>query len=124
MSLRISDTQHDNNMPCSDGRYAECHVLFTIMLSVIMLNVVMLSVIMLNIVILSVIMLNVVMLCVVAPFLRLFKGGPILSVVFKTGKPCYRGWLSTVDLHVLTCLDQLLLILQTLFTFLQNKLPF
>ncbi len=68
MSLSISDIQHNNNMPCADGRYAECHILFTIMLSVIMLNVV----------ILSVIMLNVVMLCVVAPLLRLFKGGPIL----------------------------------------------
>jgi hypothetical protein len=32
------------------------------------------------------------------------------------------GRLCTVDLLVLTSLDQLLLILQTLFTFLQNKL--
>jgi hypothetical protein len=54
-------------MPCSGGCYAECHVLFTIMLSVIMLNVV----------ILSVIMLNVVMLSVVASFLRHFKDGII-----------------------------------------------
>jgi hypothetical protein len=31
--------------------------------------------------------------------------------------------LSTLDLLVLTCLDQLLLMLKILFTFLQNKLP-
>jgi hypothetical protein len=37
---------------------------------------------------------------------------------------CWRGRLSTVNLRVLTSLDQLLLILQTLFTFLQNKLPY
>jgi len=33
------------------------------------------------------------------------------------------GMLSTVDLLVLITLNQLLLILQTLFTFLQNKVP-
>jgi len=38
----------------------------------------------------------------------------------STGKG--RGRLRTVDLLVLTSLDQLLLIMQTLFTFLQNKL--
>ncbi len=31
--------------------------------------------------------------------------------------------LSTLDLLALTCLDQLLLMLKILFTFLQNKLP-
>jgi hypothetical protein len=55
MRLSISDTQHNNTMPCADSRYAECHVLFIIMLSVIMLSVVMLSVDMLNVVILSVV---------------------------------------------------------------------
>jgi hypothetical protein len=36
----MSDTQHNNTMPCTDGRYAECRVLFTIMLSVVKLSVV------------------------------------------------------------------------------------
>ena len=36
----MSDTQHNNTMPCADGRYAECRVLFTIMLSVVKLSVV------------------------------------------------------------------------------------
>ncbi len=45
MTLSMSDTQHDNAMPCAQCRYAECCVSFTIMLSVIMLNVVMLSVV-------------------------------------------------------------------------------
>ncbi len=39
-----------------------------------------------------------------------------------TGNPYWRGRLSIVDLFALTSLDQLLLILQTLFLFLQNKL--
>jgi hypothetical protein len=54
MKMSISDTQHNNTMPCADSRYAACHVLFTIMSSVIML---------------SVVMLNVVILIVVAPFI-------------------------------------------------------
>jgi hypothetical protein len=45
--------------------YAECHILFTIMLNVIVLRVIMLSVIMLNVIMLNVVMLNVVMLSVV-----------------------------------------------------------
>jgi hypothetical protein len=45
--------------------YAECHILFTIMLNVVMQNAVMLSVVMLNVAMLSVVMLNVVMLSVV-----------------------------------------------------------
>ncbi len=55
MSLSISVTQHNNTMSCADGRYAECRVLFTIILIVIILNVVMLSVVMLNVVMLSVV---------------------------------------------------------------------
>ncbi len=39
------------------------------------------------------------------------------------GNPYCKGKPSTVDLHVLTSFDQLLLILQTLFTFLQNMPP-
>ncbi len=41
----------------------------------------------------------------------------------KAGNPYGRGRLSTVDLLVLTSLDQFFLIMQTLRTFLQNKLP-
>jgi hypothetical protein len=39
----------------------------------------------------------------------------------KPGNPYWRGRLSTVDLLALTSLDQLLFIMQTLCTFLQNK---
>ncbi len=49
-----------------DYSYAECCILFIIMLSVIMLNVVALSVVML-----SVVMLSVIMLSVLAPFLAM-----------------------------------------------------
>jgi hypothetical protein len=45
VTLSIKDIQHDNPL-----RYAECRVLFSFILSVIMLNVVMLSVVMLNVV--------------------------------------------------------------------------
>ncbi len=48
--------------------YAECCVLFIVMLNVIMPNVIMLNVVMLNVVMLNVIMLNVVMLSVFAPY--------------------------------------------------------
>ncbi len=41
----------------------------------------------------------------------------------RPGNPYWRGRLSTVDLLVLTSLDQLVKILKTLFTFLQSKLP-
>jgi hypothetical protein len=37
------------------------------------------------------------------------------------GNTNLKGRLSTVELHVLTSTDQLLLIVQTLFTILQNK---
>ncbi len=39
------------------------------------------------------------------------------------GKSYWRGRLTTVDLLVLTTLDQLIFILKILFMFLQNKLP-
>ncbi len=42
---------------------------------------------------------------------------------FQAGNPYLRGRLSTFDLLVLTSLVRLLLILKTLFTLLQNKLP-
>jgi hypothetical protein len=48
-------TMHNNALPYAECRYAECHVLFTTMLSGIMLNVIMLSGIMLNVVMLSVV---------------------------------------------------------------------
>jgi hypothetical protein len=50
MTLSISDLQHNNAMPCAECCYAEWHVLFTNMLSVIMINVIMLSVVMLSVV--------------------------------------------------------------------------
>ncbi len=59
----------------AESCYAECHILFTIMLYVIMLIVIMLSVVMMRVIMLSVVMLRVVMLCVImlnvlAPLLR------------------------------------------------------
>jgi hypothetical protein len=47
------------------------------------------------------------------------------TVKIRDGKPYWKGRLSTVDLLVLTSLNQLLFlfVLQTIFTFLQNKLP-
>jgi len=42
--------------------------------------------------------------------------------MIQTGNSYCSGRFSTIDLLVLTSLDQLLLILQTLFTFLLNKL--
>jgi hypothetical protein len=54
----------------TDHCYAECHILFIIMLIVFMLSVIMLCVIMLCVIMLCVIMLCVIMLSVVAPFLR------------------------------------------------------
>jgi hypothetical protein len=47
--------------------YAECRVLFIIMLNASMLKVVMLNVFMLSVAMLSVVMLSIVMLSVVAP---------------------------------------------------------
>ncbi len=51
--------------------YAECCVLFIVLLNVVMPNVIMLNVVMLNVVMLNVIKLNVVMLSVFAPYFRL-----------------------------------------------------
>ncbi len=63
MALSINGTQHNNGPPRRAGcHYAECRVLFTTMLSVIMLYVA----------ILSVVMLTVVELNVVAPSLQLW----------------------------------------------------
>ena len=58
MTLSISDTQHKwhHTQHNSVLYYAECRVLFIILLSVIMLSVVMLSVVMLSVVMLSVVM--------------------------------------------------------------------
>ncbi len=47
---------------CIECHYAEFHVSFIVMLSVVMLNAVMLSVVMFNFVMLSDVMMNVVML--------------------------------------------------------------
>jgi hypothetical protein len=41
---------------------------------------------------------------------------------FHTRNSYWRGRLSTLDLLALTSLDQLLLIMQTFFSFVQNKL--
>jgi hypothetical protein len=38
MTHSINDTQHNNALSCAECRYAECRILFTIMLSVSMLN--------------------------------------------------------------------------------------
>jgi hypothetical protein len=71
-----------HNAECRYAKYrhAECQISFTIMLSVIMLNVIMLSVVILNVVMLSVdiinvvmlivVLLNVIMLSVVAPYFQ------------------------------------------------------
>ncbi len=48
---------------------------------------------------------------------------PSILYLFTQGKPYWRGRISTVDLHVLSSLDQLLFILKILFTFLQNNPP-
>ncbi len=45
VTLSINDTQDDNALQNAMRCYAECHILFIIMLNVIMLNVIMLSVV-------------------------------------------------------------------------------
>ncbi len=45
MTLSINDTQRDNSLPYADCSYAECNVLFIVMLNVIMLYDVMPSVV-------------------------------------------------------------------------------
>ncbi len=51
----------------ADYHYAECRILFTVMLNVVMLNVVMLNVVMLSVIILNVVMLIAILVNVVAP---------------------------------------------------------
>ncbi len=46
----------------------------------------------------------------------------IATLTPESGSPYCRRRLITVDLLVLTSLDQLLLMFKTLFTFIQNKL--
>jgi hypothetical protein len=53
MTLSISSSQHHNALPSAEFHYSERRVLFSIMLSDIMLNVNVLSAIMLIIVMLS-----------------------------------------------------------------------
>jgi hypothetical protein len=55
MTLRITYTQHSRALSNAGHRYAECRVLFIVMLSFNMLNVIMLSVVWLNVVMLSVV---------------------------------------------------------------------
>jgi len=45
MTLSITDTQHNNALYYAECPYAKCRVLFTVLVSVIRLNVVMLSVV-------------------------------------------------------------------------------
>ncbi len=45
----------------------------------------------------------------------------VCNLPAKARNPCWRGKLSTIDLLELSCLGQLLLILQTLFASLQNS---
>ncbi len=71
VTLSICDIQHKGHsaQQCSaillSAIYAQCHFLFTIILSVAMLSVIMLSVVMLSVVMLSIAMLSIVMLSVV-----------------------------------------------------------
>jgi hypothetical protein len=65
MALSITNTHHDNAQNYAGCRYAECCVLFIVMMSVIMLKVIMLSVVMLNVIMVSVVMLNVILVSVV-----------------------------------------------------------
>jgi hypothetical protein len=50
MTLSINDTRRNHALHYAEYRYAECHILFTVMLSVLMLNVIMMSIIMLSVV--------------------------------------------------------------------------
>ncbi len=73
MTLSKCDTQHNNALPCTECRYGECNRLFTIILSVIIMNVAMLCsyaecrflfTITLSFIMLKVAMLSVVMLSI------------------------------------------------------------
>ncbi len=77
ITLSMRDSRDERQNLTTLHHYAECRVLFVVMLSVAMLNVVMLSVIMraamLNVFMLSVVMLNVIMLSVVAPYCKAYS---------------------------------------------------
>jgi hypothetical protein len=79
----MSDTQYNNAMPCPQCCYADCRILFTIMLRVIMLNVIMLSVV----------MLNVVMLTVVASFHNILE---LYGYYLKKIGQCFSKYLVTM----------------------------
>jgi hypothetical protein len=98
MTLNINDSQHNNPL-----HYAECRVLFIVMLSVVVLNLIMLSVIVLNLIMLSVVMLNVVILSVVA-LLSELSFLLFLSYNYKADKnmhhnqgQCYKTFMSMID---------------------------
>ncbi len=81
VSLSINYNHHNNTLHYARGYYAECLILFIVMLTLfmlcvivliaIMLNDIALRVIMLNVTLLSVFMTNVIMLSVLAAFLNL-----------------------------------------------------
>jgi len=51
------------------------------------------------------------------------KNTKVVGVTYvEAGNPYWRGMISTIGLLVKTSLDQFLLIMQTLFTFTQNRL--
>jgi len=77
--LSLSDIQLKNALPDAQCHYANCHILFTIMLSVIMLNAIMLSIVILNAIMLSVVMLNVIMLSVVVPQVTVWNYFPLTA---------------------------------------------
>jgi hypothetical protein len=53
----------------------------------------------------------------------LTKNTKVVGVTYvEAGNPYWRGMISTIGLLVKTSLDQFLLIMQTLFTFTQNRL--
>jgi hypothetical protein len=71
ITLSIRDSRHERQSLTTLYHFAECRVLFVVMLSVGMLNAAMLNVIMLRI-IMRAAMLNVIMLSVVAPYCKAY----------------------------------------------------
>ncbi len=59
--------------------YAECHVLFIVMLNVIMPSVMFYLLLWLNAIMLSIEMLNVIILCSVGPYGKLFKKNSLIN---------------------------------------------
>jgi hypothetical protein len=55
VTLSINDTQHKRHRITMLCHYADCHVLFNVMLNIVMLCVVKLSIVMLSVVMLSVV---------------------------------------------------------------------